>query len=75
MQQAARTKIEAGNVSFVIQHELWDGNLQDHSDQGVVILVEANDTTLAAVQLLRPGAQLCLWAGKGKPALPHGPCG
>ena len=46
MQQAARTKIEAGNVSFVIQHELWDGNLQDHSDQGVVILVEANDTTL-----------------------------
>ena len=46
MQQAARTKIEAGAVSFVVQHELWDGNLQDHSDQGVVILVEANDTTL-----------------------------
>ena len=46
MQQAARTKIEAGNVSFVIQHELWDGNLQDHSDQGVVILVESNDTTM-----------------------------
>ena len=46
MQQAARTKIEAGSVSFVVQHELWDGNLQDHSDQGVVILVEANDTTL-----------------------------
>ncbi|MYC28713.1 MAG: hypothetical protein F4X65_01290 [Chloroflexi bacterium] len=46
MQQAARTKIDAGGVSFVVQHELWDGNLQDHSDQGVVILVEANDTTL-----------------------------
>ena len=46
MQQAARTKIDAGAVSFVVQHELWDGNLQDHSDQGVVILVEANDTTL-----------------------------
>ena len=46
MQQAARTKIDAGAVGFVIQHELWDGNLQDHSDQGVVILVEANDTTL-----------------------------
>lgn len=46
MQQAARTKIEAGGVTFVIQHELWDGNLQDHSDQGVVILVEAGDTTL-----------------------------
>ena len=46
MQQAARTKIEAGVVTFVVQHELWDGNLQDHSDQGVVILVEANDTTM-----------------------------
>ena len=46
MQQAARTKIEAGGVTFVIQHELWDGNLQDHSDQGVVILVEAGDATL-----------------------------
>ena len=46
MQQAARTKIEAGAVTFVVQHELWDGNLQDHSDQGVVILVEANDTTM-----------------------------
>ncbi len=46
MQQAARTKIDAGAVSFVVQHELWDGNLQDHSDQGVVILVEANDTTV-----------------------------
>lgn len=46
MQQAARPRIEAGGVTFVIQHELWDGNLQDHSDQGVVILVEAKDTTL-----------------------------
>ncbi len=46
MQQAARTKIEAGAVTFVVQHELWDGNLQDHSDQGVVILAEANDTTM-----------------------------
>lgn len=46
MQQAARTKIEAGGVTFVIQHELWDGNLQDHSDQGVVILVEAGEATL-----------------------------
>lgn len=46
MQQAARTKIEAGGVTFVIQHELWDGNLQDHSDQGVVILVEAGEATV-----------------------------
>jgi hypothetical protein len=26
-------------VSFVVQHELWDGNIDDHSDQGVAILV------------------------------------
>src|SRR5262249_37306568 len=29
----------AGNVCFVVQHELWDGNVDDHSDQGVAILV------------------------------------
>ena len=39
MQQQAREKFEAGPVSLIIQHELWDGNLQDHADQGVVILV------------------------------------
>jgi hypothetical protein len=26
-------------VSFAVQHELWDGNVDDHSDQGVAILV------------------------------------
>jgi hypothetical protein len=26
-------------VSFVVQHELWDGNIEDHADQGVAILV------------------------------------
>jgi hypothetical protein len=37
-------------VGFIVQHELWDGNLQDHSDQGVAILVTADvggkETTL-----------------------------
>ncbi len=45
MQQTGRVRVEAGNVTFVVQHELWDGNIQDHSDQGVVILVEAGDST------------------------------
>ena len=49
-QQAARPRIQAGRVTFIVQHELWDGNLQDHSDQGVVILVTADvdgkETTL-----------------------------
>ena len=43
VQQAARPRIEAGRVTFIVQHELWDGNVQDHSDQGVVILVVADD--------------------------------
>ena len=50
VQMKGRNKIAAGAVSFVVQHELWDGNVQDHSDQGVVILVEGQvggkDTTL-----------------------------
>ena len=46
MQQHNRERFEAGAVTFIVQHELWDGNLQDHSDQGVAILVQANDTTV-----------------------------
>jgi len=50
VQQKGRAKIAAGAVTFIVQHELWDGNVQDHSDQGVAILVtgEVNgkDTTL-----------------------------
>ena len=38
-QQSHKTIFEAGAVSFVVRHELWDGNIQDHSDQGVAILV------------------------------------
>jgi len=49
-QTKGRAKFEAGAVGFVVQHELWDGNLQDHSDQGVAILVVGNvsgkETTL-----------------------------
>ena len=40
-----RVSVDAGNVGFIVQHELWDGNIQDHSDQGVVILVQVGDET------------------------------
>ena len=63
MMQTGRVRVEAGNVTFVVQHELWDGNIQDHSDQGVVILVEVGDADRAALQLLRPREELCLRAG------------
>lgn len=50
MQQHSREKFESGPVTFIVQHELWDGNLQDHPDQGVAILVngqvDGKETTL-----------------------------
>lgn len=50
MQSRDRERFEAGAVTFVVQHELWDGNIHDHSDQGVVILVrgqvDGKETTL-----------------------------
>ena len=38
-QLGRKAAFEAGNVRFAVQHELWDGNIDDHSDQGVAILV------------------------------------
>lgn len=26
------SKFDAGAVTFVVRHELWDGNIQDHPD-------------------------------------------
>ena len=47
---AQKTRFTAGALTFVVRHELWDGNIQDHADQGVMIAVTANvngkDTTL-----------------------------
>ncbi len=49
-QQRGREKFESGPVTLIVQHELWDGNVQDHSDQGVAILVNSEvngkETTL-----------------------------
>jgi hypothetical protein len=32
---------KAGPLTFIVRHELWDGNIQDHADQGVSIVVAA----------------------------------
>ena len=37
-----KTRFVAGPVTFIAKHELWDGNIQDHADQGVAIVVEAD---------------------------------
>ena len=50
MQTVQKTHFTAGSLSFVVKHELWDENIQDHADQGVTIAVRAEvdgkDTTL-----------------------------
>ena len=83
VQQKGRARFEAGAVTFIVQHELWDGNVQDHSDQGVAVLVAKPDdeTTLLrfncfdifAVQLLRHRKELYLRPGKREQDVPDGP--
>ena len=41
MTQAAAKRFEANPLVFVVKHELWDGNVQDHADQGVSITIAA----------------------------------
>ena len=42
VQAESKTRFVAGPLTFIAKHELWDGNIQDHADQGVVILVAAD---------------------------------
>lgn len=51
MTEAARgSRFTAGPLAIVVRHELWDGNIHDHADQGVSIAVVADvggkETTL-----------------------------
>ena len=39
VQTEKKTRFTAGPVTFIARHELWDGNIQDHADQGVSIVV------------------------------------
>ncbi len=38
---ATTPHLNAGPLTFIVKHELWDGNIQDHADQGVSIDVAA----------------------------------
>lgn len=40
-QAAQKTQFTAGPLTFSVKHELWDGNIHDHADQGVSIVVAA----------------------------------
>src|SRR5499427_6776920 len=42
MGEMKKARFSAGPLTFAVRHELWDGNIQDHPDQGIVILVMAD---------------------------------
>jgi len=42
MPQSQAMRFTADPLTFVVRHELWDGNIQDHADQGVSIDVAAD---------------------------------
>ena len=42
MAQSQGTRFTAPPLTFIVRHELWDGNVQDHADQGVSIAVAAD---------------------------------
>lgn len=42
MANEADKRFAAGGLTFLVRHELWDGNVQDHADQGVSIDVAAD---------------------------------
>ena len=50
VQAEIKTRFEVGPITFIARHELWDGNIQDHADQGVSIvvqgIVDGEETTL-----------------------------
>ena len=52
MPQAQGTRFTADPLTFIVRHQLWDGNVQDHVDQGVSIDVAA-DVAGKEISLLR----------------------
>ena len=50
VQASQKTRFTAGPLTLIVRHELWDGNIHDHADQGVSIDVAADvagkETTL-----------------------------
>ena len=43
MEEVKKGRFSAGPLTFAVRHELWDGNIQDHADQGVAILFYSTD--------------------------------
>ena len=64
----ASERFTAGPLTFVVKHELWDGNIHDHADQGVSIDVKADivgkETALLRFNCFDFEKKLRLWAGQ-----------
>ena len=37
-----KNRFSVGSLTFMAKHEAWDGNIQDHADQGVSITISCN---------------------------------
>jgi hypothetical protein len=52
MEEVKKGRFSASVLTFAVRHELRDGNIEDHPDQGVAILVTADvagkETSVAA---------------------------
>jgi hypothetical protein len=46
MPQSQGTRFTADPLTFVVRHQLWDANVEDHSDQGISIEVAADVDTV-----------------------------
>ena len=42
MPQSQGTRFAAQPLTFIVRHQLWDANVEDHSDQGISIEVAAD---------------------------------
>jgi len=42
MPQSQGTRFTADPLTFIVKHQLWDANVEDHSDQGISIEVAAD---------------------------------
>jgi hypothetical protein len=52
MKTPSSQEFSTGQLTFTVRHELWDGNIQDHADQGVSIVVtgQVNGGQVALLQ-------------------------
>ena len=51
MPRSQGTRFTADPLTFIVRHQLWDANVEDHSDQGISLEVAADVGGTATVLL------------------------